>query len=129
MNYKRLSIALLVVLVGIAALFYNYKVIHIGNLYWVNLGKNKYGLDNYVLLHKWEVCIDAPFDVFAICRPYLYVARFPKEGGTATFFRINAETGKMERVDPCDIAKLPNGCRVNIMHFGQARRLFRLLKE
>ena len=31
MNYKRISIALLVVLVGIAALFYNYKVIHIGN--------------------------------------------------------------------------------------------------
>lgn len=124
MSYKRISIGLLVALVGIAALFYNYKVIHIGNLYWVNLGKNKYGLENYVLLHKWKVCIDAPFHVFAIRRPYLYIARFPKEGGAATFFRINVETGKMEQVDPCETAKLPNGCRVKDMYFGQAQRLF-----
>ena len=129
MCYKRIGIVLLVAIVGFAVLFYNYRVIHIGNLYWINFGKNKYGLDNYVLLHKWRVCIDAPFDVFAISRPYLYIARFPKEGGAATFFSINIETGEMVQIDPCDTAKLQGRCRVNIMHFGEARELFRLLKE
>ena len=133
MHYRRIVVVLLVAVIGFAALFYNYRVIHIGNLYWVDFGKNEYGLDNYVLLHKWKVCVDAPFDVFAIRHPYLYIDRFPKEGGAATFFRVNIETGEKEQVDPCDAAKLEQEWRVNLMRFGmrfgQARRLFRSLKE
>ena len=118
-------VALLVLVVMCVFLFaiYRTKVIHIGNIYWVDCGASSNGTRMSKIIHDRRILLKADIEVMGYY-PFLYVAYFPMDNPFAEkegrYVKIDVRSGTMQIADGNEIAHFSNKYH---LHFKNHRQV------
>ena len=120
-----LFMAVLLIICTTSFIIYKLKIIHIGNIYWINCGQSSNGIYTSMIIHRYRIILKANIEAMGYY-PFLYVVFFPtdnpfleKEG---TYAKIDVRNGFMQIVDGSEVAHFSNKYH---LHFQNHRQVLR----
>ena len=119
-----ISLVSLLVICFVSFAVYKIKVIHIGNIYWVDCGLSSNGNNTSMIIHHWRILLKANIEAMGHY-PFLYVAYFPNDNPFAEkvgrYVKIDVRNGGMEIVDGNEVALFSDKYRLHFRNHRQVR--------
>ena len=67
-----LFMAVLLIICTTSFIIYKLKIIHIGNIYWINCGQSSNGIYTSMIIHRYRIILKANIEAMGYY-PFLYV--------------------------------------------------------
>ena len=120
-----LSAVSLLAICIVSFLLYKAKVIHVGNIYWVDCGQSN-GTRTSMIIHRWRVLLKAEIATMGYY-PYLYVVFVstdePCAEKSGRYAKIDVRNGSMQIVDGGEVAHFGNKHRLHFQNHRQVRKV------